>query len=58
MADIDVVKRGSRAWIWWIVAIALVLLFVWLLMMGGDAGTQEMGTPVSELMGALAAAHT
>jgi hypothetical protein len=31
MADIDVVKKGSRTWLWILVALAVVLLAWWFL---------------------------
>jgi len=46
MADIDVVKKSSRAWIWWIVALVVALLLIWMLMMGADTGTTQR--PISE----------
>ena len=49
MADIDVVKKGSRAWVWILVAILLVL-FLWFLFAGMDApqtgSVQEIGPPL------------
>jgi hypothetical protein len=36
MADIDVVKKGSRAWVWILLAILLVL-FLWFLFAGMNA---------------------
>jgi hypothetical protein len=35
MADIDVVKRGSRAWIWILVAIILAVV-LWFMMAGTE----------------------
>lgn len=46
MADIDVVKKSSRAWIWWIVALVVAFLLIWMLMMGADTGTTQR--PISE----------
>jgi hypothetical protein len=40
MADIDVVKKGSRTWIWIVLAIALALI-LWFVMAG--TGTRETG---------------
>jgi hypothetical protein len=41
MADIDVVKKGSRAWVWVLLAILLVL-FLWFLFAGMN--TQQTGS--------------
>jgi len=41
MADIDVVKKGSRAWIWILLAI-LVAVFLWFILAG--TGTQQTGS--------------
>jgi hypothetical protein len=41
MADIDVVKKGSRTWIWIVVAIALALI-LWFVMAG--TGARETGS--------------
>jgi len=46
MADIDVVKKSSRAWIWWILALVVALVLIWMLMMGADTGTTQR--PISE----------
>ena len=35
MADIDVVKKGSRAWVWMLMLIALVLI-LWFVMTGSN----------------------
>jgi hypothetical protein len=38
MADIDIVpKHRSRAWLWTILAIALLFIIIWLMMSGGNA---------------------
>jgi hypothetical protein len=45
MADIDVVKKGSRAWVW-IVMIAILALVVWFIMAGNrprTVGQLEIG---------------
>ncbi len=36
MADIDVVKKSSKAWVWVLLAI-IVLLAIWFFMAGGTA---------------------
>ena len=42
MANIDVVpKRRSSAWLWWALAIVLILLVVW--MFAGNAPTGTTG---------------
>ena len=41
MADIDVVKKGSRAWIWVLLAILLALV-LWFVFAG--MGTQQIGS--------------
>ena len=45
MADIDVVKKGSRAWVWVLMIIALALV-LWFLFAGGSGQSgfmQETG---------------
>lgn len=42
MADIDVVKKESRTWLWVLLVLA-ALLILWFLMSRGDAGTQQIG---------------
>jgi bacteriorhodopsin len=39
MEEIDVVKKGSMAWLWIVLAIAAVALVVWM-MMGGNPAPQ------------------
>ena len=34
MADIDVVKKGSSAWVWVLLALALVAVVLWFVMSG------------------------
>jgi hypothetical protein len=41
MADIDVVKKGSRAWVWVLLAILLALV-LWFVFAG--MGTQQIGS--------------
>jgi bacteriorhodopsin len=36
MEEIDVVKKGSMAWLWIVLAIAAVALLVWMMMGGGN----------------------
>jgi len=31
MADIDVVKKGSRTWLWIVIALAVVLILWWVM---------------------------
>lgn len=38
MADIDVVKKGSRAWLWVVVLLVLALV-VWFMMAGSNTQT-------------------
>ena len=38
MADIDVVKKGSRTWLW--VVLALIVLAALFFMMGGSSGAR------------------
>jgi hypothetical protein len=49
MADIDVVKKGSRAWIWVLLAI-LLALFLWFMLAGTGtqqtASTEQGGRPL------------
>ena len=42
MADIDVVKKGSRTWLWIVVALAIVLIAWWFMSRpaGGHRTTQ------------------
>ena len=39
MADIDVVKKGSRAWIWVVLALAVILV-LWFVFAGNRNTTQ------------------
>jgi hypothetical protein len=40
MEQIDVVKKGSTAWVWIVIAIAAVALLLWLMMGGGNPTPQ------------------
>jgi hypothetical protein len=42
MEDIDVVKKGSMAWLWIVIALAAILVVMWFTMGGGD-GTPATG---------------
>lgn len=42
MAEIDIVKKESRTWLWVLLVIA-ALLILWFLMSAGDTGTQQTG---------------
>jgi hypothetical protein len=45
MADIDVVKKGSRTWLWLLIALAIVLM-LWFLM--GRDTTSRVGWQLNE----------
>ena len=57
MAEIDVVKKGSKAWVWILLAIA-VLLALWFLMAGNNpprtAYTIEGGQPHAAALHSMA----
>jgi len=42
MQEIDVVKKGSMAWLWIVIALAAVAILLWV-MLGGDARTTTTG---------------
>jgi hypothetical protein len=46
MADIDVVKKGSRTWLWVLLVIA-ILMIVWFMM--GATGTPTTGRVIAPL---------
>lgn len=44
MADIDVVKKGTHAWVWWLLAAVIVLLVVMMLLRGGTDASVTPGS--------------
>ncbi|HEY8550166.1 MAG TPA: hypothetical protein VIL35_09445 [Vicinamibacterales bacterium] len=32
MADIDVVHKRSRAWVWWVLAVVVLAIVLWMMM--------------------------
>ena len=42
MQQIDVVKKGSMAWLWIVIALAAIAILLWV-MMGGDNPTTTTG---------------
>ena len=50
MAEIDVVpKRRSSAWVWWVLAIVLIVLVVWMLAGNVPAATSGQWNPPFDL---------
>lgn len=56
MQDMDVVKKGSSAWLWILIALAAVALVLWLAMGGTDQAprTGQLLAPALERMAAMA----
>lgn len=58
MADIDVVKKGSRMWMW-VVMVAVLALVIWFLFMGNSPDTYGMiQAPQPDGIAYIAAAST
>ena len=54
MQEIDVVKKGSSAWVWIVIALAVVALVLWM-MMSGDR-TPQTGRALMPVMESVSAA--
>lgn len=56
MADIDVVKKSSRTWLWVVIALAIILM-LWFMMAGGGNSTPRtsLDTGGQPLLAALQA---
>lgn len=48
MADIDVVKKGSRAWVWILLVLAALVLLWFLMMPDGGSTIQQTGWKIME----------
>jgi hypothetical protein len=48
MADIDVVKKGSRAWLWVLIVLAALVLLWFLMANDGGTTVQQTGQRIME----------